>query len=90
MSTVKLFEREKGKSSEESSDGNEKKPSTSEGSESGERSSQDEDPEAYSIQMIHLCEHSRILLVAGAAHVLVMSFSMKEQPVEFVVGMKDW
>ncbi|XP_031573788.1 syntaxin-binding protein 5-like isoform X2 [Actinia tenebrosa] len=84
MSTVKLFEKEKGKSSEESSDSSERKPSTSEGSESGERSSQDEDPEAYSIQMIHLCEHSRILLVAGAAHVLVMSFSMNEKPVEFV------
>jgi len=87
MSTSKNFERDKTKSSEDSSDNAEAKPGTSESSEgSNYRLSQDDDSDMYSVQMIDFCAHSRILLVAGASYVLLYQFCLTEQTMELVVS----
>ncbi|EDO30312.1 predicted protein [Nematostella vectensis] len=89
LSTLKLFDKDKHKSSSESSDSDHRRQSQSEGSESGDHlsglDSKEEETEAFSIQQVELCTHSRTLVVCGATYALVYLFSSTEQAVELVV-----
>ncbi|XP_048577354.1 syntaxin-binding protein 5 [Nematostella vectensis] len=88
LSTLKLFDKDKHKSSSESSDSDHRRQSQSEGSESGDHlsglDSKEEETEAFSIQQVELCTHSRTLVVCGATYALVYLFSSTEQAVELV------
>lgn len=82
VSTSKLFEKDKSKSSySEGSDGSSEGPRDQPSAAEALTDEQDQ----YSVQQIMLCVHSRTLLVCGSVHVLLFQFSLTEQTLELTV-----